>query len=481
MIKAKLNLNFEHNKISMNYAVAKAVQSQYGIEEDWNIGTLKFDIKEEFEQLAKSEETKNNDNYIKLIYDNIDETVTNWQSDSGYDFDNPIEITISTHFLNINFLKSYSPYHESKEITEQDIKFVREIVGMRNLKETIYRHIVSPYFRITEENSKKEIKVLNPLNRKSEILGIDTCFIVIKPMLLKLIDLMKQEDKDMDINVSLSCEKEFQALANENEKKDSVMLININESLTEFSIWENSELKYLNNNENNNEASFAKVIENIWRLCIAYYKNHSSLIKHEFKLVKEKRSIESFFEQTVKKTISEDSKELLSADDCLNLIKSASCVEENLKTKEEIEDNLKCKRFELLGKNDEKTNVTISSYVLNYFAKESVRSLFYKIKKIMDDNNNFCKPNSIIVECSWSIKGIEEIAAEVFKIPARRAVAKWNKKVQENMLSGSIGALQSLISTKEFAKKITNNNATASNKKDTSKLETLFKSIFKSS
>jgi len=144
----------------------------------------------------------------------------------------------------------------------------------------------------------------------------------------------------------------------------------------------------------------------------------------------------------------------LSSDDCLELLEGTSCILEN-----ETEEGFKYSRLALPGKNKTKTKLTVCNYVLCYFTREVVRNLFMEIKRIMY-NDNFCKPESIILECSLPLKGMEKLASEVFEIPAKKAVVKWDGEVRTDLSSSAVGALQSLIAREEGIKEIKKKNKT---------------------
>jgi hypothetical protein len=261
---------------------------------------------------------------------------------------------------------------------------------------------------------------------------------------------MKEEDEK--IRMSLSCEKEFRALANKKEKEGKTALIHITDALSEFSVWDKSELKYLNKKE----SGLRELKEIFWRLCLCYHKN-PKLIDQDFELRQKGEYMHRFYNLVKNADISDDSKELLSADDCLDLLKEASCVLEN-----ETEEVFKYGRFGLPGRNKAKTKLTISSYILNYFAREVIRNLFMEIKRTMY-NDNFCKPDFIILECSLPLKGIEKLANEIFEIPARKAFVKWDGEIRGDLSSSAVGALQSLIAGEE-------RKASIGNRKKTSRL-----------
>jgi hypothetical protein len=133
-----------------------------------------------------------------------------------------------------------------------------------------------------------------------------------------------------------------------------------------------------------------------------------------------------------------------------------SCVLEN-----ETEESIKYSRLELPGKNKSKTGLTISNYIFCYFAKESIRHLLQEIKQTMY-SDNFCKPESIIFECPLALKGIEKLVNEVFEIPVKKAVVKWDSEVRGDLSSAGVGALKSLISGED-------KKSTSGKKKETKK------------
>jgi len=228
-------------------------------------------------------------------------------------------------------------------------------------------------------------------------------------------------------------------------------------------VWDKSELKYLNKKE----MGLRELKEIFWRLCLCYHKT-PKLTEQDFELRQKSDYMQKFYNKVKNAEITDDSKELLSADDCLDLLDEASCVFDN-----ETDDNVS--RFGLPGKNRTKTKLTISNYILCYFTREVMRNLFMEIKRAMY-NDNFCKPDLIILECSLPLKGIEKLANEIFEIPTRKALVKWDGEVRGDLSSSAVGALQTLIAGEERKER----KPTAENKKKTSKFD-FFKFFSKAS
>jgi hypothetical protein len=199
---------------------------------------------------------------------------------------------------------------------------------------------------------------------------------------------------------------------------------------------------------NKKEAGFKELREAIWRLCLCYHRK-PGLIEQDFELTQKSEYMQRFYNLVMNAEISDDSKDFLSADDCSNLLEYASCILEN-----ETEESIKYSRHNLPGKNKSKTELTISNYVLCYFAREALRRLLQEIKRTIYDDD-FCKPELIVLECSLPLKGIEKLASEVFEIPARRAFAKWDDDIRDDLSSSGVGALQSLIANNTVGKKDT--------------------------
>ncbi|MDR2732192.1 MAG: hypothetical protein LBB36_03135, partial [Fibromonadaceae bacterium] len=401
--KAKLNLDFGHGGVSMNFAMENEIQPRDGLESDWSVGTLSFNS-EEFEDFPGNSHERVDENRIKAIADSIEKTISEWQKEHGFDFDSLMEVTISAHFYDVLFFP-YSPeFSKFKDITESDIKKIDErrqsykvsqIVG-ENLKS-----LTSPYYNILDEKSLTA-RVSNPLGKRAKSLGFDTYFITNHPMLLRLLEVMKEDGET--IKVSLSCEREFRALANKKEKESKTALVHITDSLSEFSVWEKSELKYLNKKE----TGLRELREMLWRLCLCYHKN-PKLAERDFELRQNAEQMQKFYDMVKKAEVSDDSKELLSADDCLDLLESASCILES-----ESWENFEYDRLGLPGKSNAKNKMTISNYVLCYFVREVIRNLLLEIKKTMY-NDDFCKPECVVLECPIPLKGIESLASEVFE------------------------------------------------------------------
>jgi cell division ATPase FtsA len=455
--RAKLNLDFGHGGISMNFAMANDFQPRYGEEGDWRVGIISLNG-EEFEGFPGMSQNRIADGCIKAVAASINRIISEWQIETGYDFDSSVEITISAAFFDVLFFPYKIEFSEYREITENDIKKIEicklpENMFQIPLPDEKITSLTSPYFTISDE-----VKVLEPIGRKAKKLGFSSYFITKHPILSKLLDAMKEYEER--IRVSLSCESEFKALANKEEKSNKTALIHITDSMSEFSVWQNSELKYLNKKE----IGFMKLKEIIWRLCLCYHKK-PKLSEQDFEFVKKNDYIQRFYNMVRDAEISEDSKEFLSADDCLDLLEFVSCILEN-----DTEDSVKYKRFELPGKNKSRTNLTISSYVLSYFAREAIRSLLLGIRQAMFDDD-FCKPEFIILECSLPLKGIEELTEEVFGVSARKGYVKWDGETRRDLSASGVGILQSLISGE-------NKNGNVENRKKTTKILSLFGNIF---
>jgi hypothetical protein len=450
--KAKLNLDFGYSGVRMNFAVANDIQSRDGLESEWSAGTLSFDA-DEFEDFPGIAQNRIDENRIKSIANCIEKNIIEWQRVQGCDFDSLMEVTISANFFEVLFspfsFKSTKPW----VITEDDMKKLEECKQPEKMFQTPIpgekiRSFTSPYFTISDEK-EDTVRVLNPVGSKTKSLGFDAYFIMKHPMLSRLLEIMKEEDEK--IRISLSCEKEFRALANKKEKEGKTALIHITDTLSEFSVWDKSELRYLNKKE----TGLKELKEIFWRLCLCYHKN-PKLTEQDFELRQKSEYMQKFYNIVKNAEISDDSKELLSADDCLDLLEGVSCILDN-----ETEENFKRSRFELPGKNRAKTKLTVSNYILCYFTREVIRNLFMEIKRTMY-NDNFCKPDSIILECSLSLKGIEKLASEIFEIPAKKAVVRWDGETREDLSSSAVGALQSLIAGEEL-------KTSAGNKKKTEK------------
>jgi len=443
--RAKLNLDFGHGGISMNFAKANDIQPRNGVESDWNVGTLCFNT-EEFEDFPEISHNKIDDARIKTIAVFINKTISEWQRENGYDFDPLMEITISAAFFEVLSFPYSLEFSELKDITENDMKKIEECKRPEKMfqipiPDEKIKSLTSPYFTIlTEKNTV--LRLPDPISRKTRNLGFNAYFITKHPMLSRLLEVMK-EDGDR-INLSLSCEMEFNALAGKNEKEDKTALIHITDFMSEFSIWENSELRYLNKKE----TGFRTLKEAIWRLCLCYHRN-PSLTEQDFELTQKTEYMQRFHNMVMNAEISDDSKEFLSADDCYDLLEYVSCVLES-----ETEESIKYSRLDLPGKGRNKTGLTISNYVLSYFAREAIKGLLLEIKRTIY-NDDFCRPESIIVECSLPLKGVERLVNEVFEIPARRALVKWDGEIRSDLSSSGVGALKSLIASNTVDKKKT--------------------------
>jgi len=437
--KAKLNLDFGYSGVSMNFAVANDIQPRDGVESEWSAGTVSFDAAE-FEDFPGIAQNRIDENRIKSIANYIEKKIREWQCVNGCDFDSLMEVTISANYFEVLF----SPYSiktdKPKVLTEDDMTEIEKNKQSEKMFQTPFpgekiRFFTSPYYTIFDEKDDT-VKVLKPIGKQTRSLGFDVYFVTKHPMLSRLLEVLKEEDEK--IRVSLSCEKEFRALANKKEKEGKTALIHITDTFSEFSVWDKSELKYLNKKE----MGLRELKEIFWRLCICYHKN-PKLTEHDFGLRQNNDYMQKFYTKVKKEEVSDDSKELLSSDDCLDLLEGASCIFDN-----ETDENLKYSRLGLPGKNRTKTKLTISNYVLCYFTREIMRNLFMEIKRQMY-NDDFCKPDSIILECSLPLKGIEKLASEIFEIPAKKAIVKWDGETREDLSSAAVGALQSLIAPEE--------------------------------
>jgi hypothetical protein len=457
--RAKLNLDFGHSGISMNFAKANDIQPRNGVESDWDVGTFSFNTKE-FEDFPGISQNRIDDALIKTIVGIFSSTISEWQKETGYDFDPVMEITVSATFFDVLSFPYSLKFLELKNITENDMKKIEECKQSEKMfqipiPDEKIKSLTSPYFTIlTEKNTV--LRLPNPIGRKTGNLGFNAYFITKHPMFSRLLEVMK-DDGDK-INVFLACEKEFNALASEREKKGKTALIHITDFMSEFSIWDNSELRYLNKKE----TGLRELKEAIWRLCLCYHRN-PGLTEQDFELTQRIEYMQRFHNMVMSAEISDDSKELLSSDDCSNLLEYVSCVLEN-----ETEESIKYSRLDLPGRNRSKTGLTISNYVLCYFAREAFRRLLLDIKQTIC-NDDFCKPKFVVLECPLPLKGLEKLANEVFEVPVRKALVKWNGETRSDMSSAGVGALQSLIA---------NNVA---DKKKTSKLPSFFGKIFKAS
>jgi hypothetical protein len=454
--RAKLNLDFSHNGVNMNFAMENDIQPRNGMEGDWNVGTLNFNT-EEFEDFPGVSQHRLDENRIKAIASTIEKTISEWQQEHGYDFDSVMGVTVSANFFDVLFFPYWLEFSKTKEITENDMKKIEECRQSDKMSNTPIpgeklKSFTSPYYTISNEK-KTAARLIDPKGKKTKSLGFDAYFITEHPMLFRLLEVMKEDDEK--IKVSLSCEKEFMALANKREREGRTALIHISESLSEFSVWEKANLKYLNKKE----IGFKELKEIFWRLCLCYHKN-PQLTEQDFELRQEDKFMHKFYTMVKNAEISDHSKELLSADDCSELLDVASCVLGN-----ETEDSFRYDRLKLPGKT--KTKLTISNYILCYFAVETIRNLLLEIKKVIF-NDDFCKPEFIILECPLPLKGIETLANEVFGVPVRKACAKWDGEIREDMSSAAVGALQSLIGE-------TSNTGI---RKKTSKLSSLFTNLF---
>jgi cell division ATPase FtsA len=437
--KAKLNLDFGYGGVSMNFAVANDIQPRDGMESDWSTGTLSFNASA-FDDFPGTAQSRIDENHIKSIAGYIERSISEWQREHGCDFDSLIEVTISANFFDVLFSPFSFKTAKPKTITEGDMKEIEVCKHTEKMFQTPIpgekiKSFTSPYFTISDEKDAT-VRLLNPVGSKTKSLGFDVYFITKHPMLSRLLEIMKEDDEK--IRVSLSCEKEFRALASKREREGKTALIHITDTLSEFSVWEKSELKYLNKKD----AGLRELKEILWRLCLCYHKN-PKLTEQDFELKQKGEYMQRFYNIVKNAEVSDDSKELLSSDECLDLLEGASCVLEN-----DTEEDFKYGRFGLPGKSSSKTKLTISNYILCYFAREVIRNLLMEIKRAMY-SDNFCKPEYIILECSLPLKGIEKLANEVFEIPARKALVKWDGEIRGDLSSSAVGALQSLIASEE--------------------------------
>jgi cell division ATPase FtsA len=455
--KAKLNLDFGYNGVSMNFAIANDIQSRDGVESEWSVGAHGFNA-DEFEDFPGIAQKRIDENRVKSIASCIERNIIEWQRVQGCDFDSLMEVTISANFFEVLFSPFSFKFARPTVITEEVMKEIEDCKQSEKMFQTPIpgekiRFFTSPYFTIFDDK-EDTVRVLNPVGSKTKSLGFDAYFIIKHPMFSRLLEIMK--DKDEIIRVSLSCEKEFRALANKKEKEGKTALIHITDTFSEFSVWNKSDLKYLNKKD----AGLRELKEILWRLCLFYHKN-PKLTEHDFEFRQNSDYMQKFYNMVKNTEISDDSKELLSADDCFDLLEGASCVFDD-----ENEDSSRYGRYGLPGKNRAKTRLTISSYVLCYFTREVMRNLFMEIKRTMY-NDNFCKPDLIILECSLPLKGIEKLANEIFEIPTRKALVKWDGEVRGDLSSSAVGALQSLIAGEERKERKT----AIENKKKTSKFD----------
>jgi len=437
--RAKLNLDFGYSGVSMNYAIANDIQPRDGVEGEWTVGMVKFD-EAEFEDFPGIAQNRIDENRIKSVANCIEKNIKEWQCVNGCDFDSLMEVTMSANFFDVLFSPFSFKSAKPRIITEEDMKEIEECKQSEKMFQTPIpgekiRSFTSPYYTIFDDK-EDTLRVLNPVGSKTKSLGFDAYFVTKHPMLSRLLEVLKEEDEK--ISVSLSCEKEFRALANKKEKDGKTALIHITDTFSEFSVWDKSELKYLNKKE----MGLRELKEIFWRLCLCYHKN-PKLTEHDFGLRQNNDYMQKFYTKVKKEDISDDSKELLSSDDCLELLEETSCIFDN-----ETEESFKYSRLGLPGKNKTKTKLTISNYVLCYFTREIMRNLFMEIKRTMD-NDNFCKPDSIILECSLPLKGIEKLASEIFGIPAKKAIVRWDGETRDDLSSSAVGALQSLIAPEE--------------------------------
>jgi len=451
--RAKLNLDFGHSGISMNFVMANDFQPRYGEESDWYARTINLNS-EEFEGFPGMSQNRIDEGHIRNAVASINRIISEHQRENGCDFDSNLEITVSAAFFDVLFFPYRIEFSQFREITESDIRKIEICKFPENmfkipLPDDKIKSLTSPYYTISDE-----VKILEPIGRRAKNLGFSAYFITKHPIFSKFLEIMKEYEEK--IKVSLSCESEFRALANKEERRGKTALIHITDSVSEFSVWQNSELKYLNKKE----SGLMKLKEIIWRLCLCYHKK-PKLAEQDFEFVRRNDYMEKFYNMIKNADISEDSKEFLSADDCSLMLEFVTCI---------LEEETEYSRLELPGKNRSRTNLTISNYVLSYFVRTTIRSLLLEIKQTMFDDD-FCKPNSIILECSLPLRGLEELTKEVFGLPARRGHVKWDGEMRQDLSSAGAGILRSLISGE-------NRNGGAGNWKRTTKILSLFGNIF---
>jgi len=454
---AKLNLDFGHGGISMNFAMANDFQARYGAEGDWNVGTIHLNS-EEFEGFPGMPQNRIDEGHVRTAVASINRIISEWQRENGYDFDSNLEVTVSAAFFEALFLPYILPIpggsSQLREITEDDIRKMEkcklpEEMFKAPIPDEKIRSLTSPYFIISNG-----VRVMEPIGRKTKDFGFNAYFITMHPTLSKFLEIMKEYEEK--IKVSLSCESEFKALANKEEKMTKTALIHITDSMSEFSVWQDSELKYLNKKE----SGFMKLKETIWRLCLFYHKN-PKLAARDSEFIKRGDYMEKFYNRVKNAEVSEESRDILSADDCSVLLEFVSCA---------LEEETEYSRLELPGRNKSRTNLTISNYVLSYFARATIRSLLSEIKQTMFDDD-FCRPKSIILECSLPLKGIEELAGEVFEVPARKGYVRWDGELKRDLSSAGAGILQNLISGED-------KGSTVEKSKRTTRILSLFGNIF---
>jgi len=454
---AKLNLDFGHNGISMNFAMANDFQARYGAEGDWHVGTKSLND-EEFEGFPGMPQNRIDERQIKTAVESVNRIISDWQRENGYDFDSNLEVTVSAAFFEALFLPYILPIPGSssqlREITEDDIRKMEkcklpEEMFKAPIPDEKIRSLTSPYFIISNG-----VRVMEPIGKKTKDFGFNAYFITMHPTLSKFLEIMKEYEEK--IKVSLSCESEFKALASREEKMCRTALIHITDSMSEFSVWQDSELKYLNKKE----SGFMKLREMIWRLCVCYHKN-PKLAKRDHEFIKRSDYMEKFYDMIKNAEISEDFRDIISADDCSTLLEFISCL---------LEEETEYSRHELPGRNKSRTNLTISNYVLSYFTRTIIRGLLFEIKQTMFDDD-FCKPETIILECSLPLRGIEELAEEVFGVPARRGYVKWDGEARRDISSAGAGILQSLVSGED-------RGGTVEKGKRTTRILSLFGNIF---
>ncbi|MDR2581543.1 MAG: hypothetical protein LBC85_11200 [Fibromonadaceae bacterium] len=459
--RAKLNLDFGRFGTYVNVAIEKDADARTDSEKDWNIVSFKIDA--DFLDSLSSESTfAQRETNIQKKTEIIEKKLKEWQKDNGYDFDSVAEVTISAAYFDVMSFR-YAPGFEEKLITEEDVRKMelckqKDVAAKIQMPDKTRRIFVSPYFLLSNEKRGMDlVKVPEPAGHKATNFGFHAYFITENYTISKIIEIMKKAGDN--INVSLSCEKELKALANEKERAGKTLLINITDSISEFSIWDNSDIKYLNKKE----TGLRELKNLIWRLCLCYYRV-GELIDLDYELTQDDREMQNFYERVKNIKIDDDSKELLSADDCFELLKFASCTLDR-----ETEHSIKVNRLALPGKNGSKTNKTISNYVLSYFVRKAMHGILSEIKQTID-NDEFCEPNHIIFECSLPLKGIERLATEVFGIPARKEVAKWDKESKEGFSVAGIGALKDLLAR--------DSGKTKEKKRKTLKLSAIFSNIF---
>ena len=465
--KAKLNLDFGYSGVRMNIAAADDIQPRYGKESDWRLVSiyLDFDSLEDFHSESREQNTRTqNESRVRQLAMAIESKIEEWQNENGYDFDPVAEITISAAYFDVLSF-SYAPGSKEKIINEDDVKKMElckhlDVASQIRMPNETIKIFISPYFLISRDGKDFE-HILDPIGQKAMKFGFQAYFITENSTISKIIKLMETEGDR--INVSLSCEKEFKALASDEEKRGKTLLINLTDSISEFSIWDNSQLKYLNKRE----IGLKELRHLIWRLCLCYHRIPEMSLR-DYELTQSDSAMKDFYERVKNIDISPASRELLSADDCVSLLEYVSCVLES-----ETVQSAKTNRLALPGRGGCRTNSSISNYVLSYFTREAIRSILNDIKRTIE-KDDFCEYEYVILDCNLPLKGINKLAKEVFwgSKQVKRGVVKWDGEIKEDFSIAGIGALKDLISGEVFVEN-------RENKKKTSKLLTFWDSLFK--